>query len=103
MKIIYFAIGAPSFDKNNYNISHMVSRSAIIFQAEKAARGTNYLLISLTKCRASCVILFKLYILKYKFHSFLHVHFVITEYRVRRNFLSVYFNSIISTRVGTDV
>ena len=30
-----FGTSAPSFDKNNYHITHTVSRSAIIFQAEK--------------------------------------------------------------------
>ena len=37
VKIIYFAISAPSFDKNNRHTTHTVSRSAIIFQTKKAA------------------------------------------------------------------
>ena len=36
-KSFIFSTCAPLFDKNNYNISHTESRSAIIFQAEKAA------------------------------------------------------------------
>ena len=37
MKINYFVTSASSFDKNNYHITHTVSRSVIIFQAEKVA------------------------------------------------------------------
>ena len=41
MEIIYFAISAPSFDKNNNHKSHTVSRSVIIFQAETTAPTVN--------------------------------------------------------------
>ena len=41
-----FATSAPSFDKNNYHITHTVSRSAIIFQTQKATPMTvNHLLL----------------------------------------------------------
>ena len=55
MKIIIFATSAPSFDKNNYHITHTVSRSAIMFQAEKAAtlKGRRFETISENKANAT--------------------------------------------------
>ena len=58
--MIFFTTSAPSFDKNNFHITHTVSRSAIIFQAEKAPLTLHFtrhkgMFVKLIKYRYECV------------------------------------------------